>query len=574
MPLSMTKLVSISLAAKVTLLNFPDPGASFDWSEDELANMDLLDQHDLEECVLEATVRGHLRLARALIHRRGPVRIVVAEHPKVPGRFTLNGRDMVSQIDERMFATAIRSPAQLKSLLAMIVKFDMKGLVEPGASFPLLMKQLHSNSMLMRFNVSEFKGALPELSDGVLKQPELAVALVGESGRTSTPGAYKPMLCWASEDMVRQFPNNLMRLKHFQDVRPHGSLAQWKAASGQPGNMDFTVIEVGLEPVKPSAAMVFRHLHFTMTPMSSRLGFADEAGRVLCVTTSDFLTQFPTQDCAEGNLQAAYEFVESYCPIEIMASQAAEVCREQFGRVEPSASVPIGYMNAMDGNFNDLFETLQQGHPLRERAIGVMTRDQRAGLFLKAEAIDAQSLLGVYQAFGIDNTGKDLHFFPHAFATLAKGGFEFSANTKIFTDSNKMQKHKQAADLSLEPAVLLPYDNTCFGEYSGVGSITRELFANCLKVKLWPIPGEPPADVAQALKDSSKLSLEVLSTPKKLAMYTYLQSAGVESCAQVASTPSQWMAMAQIFSSDELKPYLQVMPKQARGKVLETSLGL
>ena len=567
-------IASISMTAKVSLLNYPDLGALSAWSSDELTNMDFLQSPDLEECILEATIRGHERLVRTLMHRRGPVRIVVGEHPKVPGRYTLNGRDTTSQIDERLFAISIRSPEKLKSLLAMIVEFGMKGLIEAGQSFPLLMKNVERNSSLMRNNVSEFKGALPELIDGVVRQPELAIALVGESGRTSTPQAYQPMLCWASEDMVRKFPNDLARLVHFQNVRGHGSLAQWKSASGQPGNIDISAIEVGLEPANGRGCEVFQHLHHAMTPMSSRLGFEDEGDRVLCITTSDFLMQLPSQDCSEDNLKAAFEFVENYCPIEIMASQVVATCREQFGRDELTARVPIGYMNEMVSNFNDLFEVLQQGHPLRERMKDLMTREQWSALFLRAEAVDAHSMLGLYQAFGIDNTGKDFHFFPHGFETLAKGGFQFSSNTKIFTDSKKMQKHKEAADLFLEPAVLLPYDKTCFGYYSGVGQTTRELFANCMKVNLWPIPGQAPTDVAQALKDSARLSFDVLSTPKKLAMYTYLLSAGVEACAEVASTPSQWMVIAQIFSSDELKPYRHAMPKQARGKVLESSLGL
>jgi hypothetical protein len=567
-------IASVSLIAKASLLSYPDPGPSSLWSSDELTSMDLLASHDLEECILEATIRGYERLVRTLMRRRGPVRIVVEEHPKVPGRYTLNGRDMVSKIDERMFATGIRSPAKLKSLLAMIVEFDMKGLIEPGVTFPLLMKRVESNSTLMRYNFSEFKGTLPELIDGVVRHPELAIALAGESGRTSTPQAYQPMLCWASEDMVRQFPNDLARLVHFQNMRGHGSLAQFKAAAGQSGNLEISAIEVGVEPSNGRDCEVFQHLHHAMTPMSSRLGFADDGGRVLCITTCDFLMQFPDQACSDYNLKAAFEFADNYCPFEIMASQAAATCREQFGREEPTARVSIGYMNEMVGNFNDLFEGLQHGHPLRERMMDLMTREQWAALFHKAEAVDAHSMLGLYQAFGIDNTGKDFHWFPHVFKALADGGFRFSSNTKIFTDSKTMQKHKEATCLLLEPAVLLPYDKTSFGDHSGAGLVTKDLFANCIKANLWPIPGQAPADVAQALKDSSRLSFDVLSNPKKLAMYTYLLNAGVEACAEVASTPSQWMPIAQIFSSDELQPYLKEMPAKARGRVLEAGMGL
>jgi hypothetical protein len=565
---------TISLGAKASLLEFPDPGSSYEWSADELTNMDFMTVPDLEECILEATIRGHERLVRTLMDRRGPVRIVVAEHPKVPGRYTLNGREMARQIDERMFATGIKTPGHLKSLLSMIVEFGMKGLLEPGQSFPLLLKAVDTNSVLMSKCVSEYEADLPELIDGVLDHPELAIALVGEINRTPTPDAYKPMLCWASESMVRQFRDHLAPLKHFQTVMGHGPIAQWKAASGQPGNLDFSAIHVGVEPVKAAAAEVFQFLRYTMLPMASKLGFEDERGRVLCVTSSDFLIQFPSRNCSEANLQAALEFAGNYCPVDIMASQASAICREQFGRSEPTRAIPVGYMREMSASFNDLFECLQNDHPLREQMTNLIARDQWVALFDKTDKIDAKALLGLYHAFGIDNTGKGRHFYPHAIATLASGGFKFSSKTKIFTDEKKFQKHVESADLSLEPAVELTYDKTCFDEHSGPTLTTREIFANCMKANLWPIPGAAPAGVPQALKDSSRLSFEVLSNPKKLALYTYLQRAGVEACVEAASTPSQWMSIAQIFSCEDLQPYLKDMPKQARGKVLESGLGL
>jgi hypothetical protein len=153
----------------------------------------------------------------------------------------------------------------------------------------------------------------------------------------------------------------------------------------------------------------------------------------------------------------------------------------------------------------------------------VKTREQWAALFLKAESVDAHSMVGLYQAFAITRA-RILIFSRMYLRPLQKVALSFQAIQKS-SPIRKMKKHKETADLSLEPAVDMPYDKDCFGNYSGVVQTTRDLFANCLKANLWPILGEPPADVAQAPKDSSRLSFEVLSTPKKLAMYTYLQSA-------------------------------------------------
>jgi hypothetical protein len=59
-----------------------------------------------------------------------------------------------------------------------------------------------------------------------------------------------------------------------------------------------------------------------------------------------------------------------------------------------------------------------------------------------------------------------------------------------------------------------------------------------------------------------------------LALEAYLVNAGLDACLAVAKTPGQWITLTQVFSVDELKPYLKTMPAKARGRMLESALGL
>mgnify|MGYP003407596776 FL=1 len=561
----------VRIKAELLAPGGPNTNPSDQWTDDQFSLMDKLEGFNLADCILQATIRGQERLVRTLMERRGPVPIVFGCDPRVPGAYTLNGECFGVRVEEHTFASNIKSPAALKSLLAMVVEFGMKGFIEPGESFPILMKRVETNSFLLKNNVSRFDGVMPELVDGLLGQPELAIALNHESARTSTPDAYQSMLCWASKDMVEQFPKDLAPLVPYQRVDGN-SMGQWKSASGQPRNMDFTNIVVGVTPSKVCSNAV-EYLHQTMSPRSSKYGFPDDRGRVLCETTADFLLQFPASDCSDENLKAAFDFTANYCPIDIMAAQAAVTCREKFGVVEIRHSFNSSFATHMNHNFDFLFEALKSDDPLHERVMGLMTKDQWSGLLGKATSVNPPSMVGLYQAFKLDNAGRSSKAFPHHFEILAQGGFKYAQNTKVFEDDRKFDEHNRNKDLNLEPSVIFPFSRKSISALGAVESV-KETYRNCAKVNLWPDTSAAPLDVGHALQISARLSFKVMSTSKILALHSYFLNAGVEECAKAATKPSHWMTLTEIFSGDELQPYLKEMPGKARGRVLESGLGL
>lgn len=554
----------------------PNANPADPWTDSHFSLMDELEGFDLADCILQATIRGQERLVRTLMERRGPVPIVVGKRPNVAGRYTLNGRYMTSKADESMFAIGIRTPANLKSLLSMIVEFDMKGLIEAGQSFPLLLKSVERNSFLKKNNVSRFEGVLPELVDGVLGHPELALALMDESLRTSTPEAYKPMLCWASEDMVRQFPKNLSPLLPYQlvDGRP---MPEWKLDSGKPKNMSFKYIVLGVSPSKACSEVV-EYLHQTMTPMSAKLGFQHDRGRVLCETTADFLLQFQAGGCTDENLQAAFDFTANYCPIEIIAAQAVVTCRQDFGVVEVRRVPKPCFEIKMEFRFDHLFGALGHGHALRERVMDLMTRDQWSSLLKKARVVSTDSLVGLYQAFGIDNRGTLLDFSFGDFEVLVQGGYRFADGTKVYEHPAQHQRKKgQKAPIAVVhleftgPSLTLAAVDT---SHQDLHSFMVNVYKNVLKTNLWPANTPAPESIAGALEMASRILLGQNAPTKALALEAYLANAGLDACIEVVKTPSQWVALTQVFSGDELAPYLKIMPKKAKGRMLELGLGL
>jgi hypothetical protein len=508
--------------------------------------------------------------------RVGPVRIVVTGGDKVSRGYSLNGLAITFNIDE--FASHAQSPKALKSLFKMIDEYGMKGLVEPGKTFPMLFQKVDFNRFLPEHNHSQFDGLLPELIDGVLGQPELALALHQESSQVSTPGAYKPMLCWASEHMVRQFPEGLAPLRPFQEVDSAGSMAMWKAASGQDDNMTFGGIELGVGATE-GCSQAISSLFSAMAPESAKLGFRDEQGRVLCETTTDFLLEFPAKACEEVNLVAATSFVENYCPIDVMAVQAAQVCHRKFGLDEKSYRFTSSLKNRMAQNFDSLFEALGSANPLSERVKDLMTTDQWEGLFTRADYHSVPSLIGLYQAFGIDNAAKGLSLEFTDFDELLQGGYRFADGTQSFEDFQKFNKEDNKKNQEGPKPVYLKFNPSIAVNRSAdigqnVHAYVLKVYQDILKTNLWPAAGQAPKDITRALKMASRLTLGDTTDSKSMALEAYLVSAGFDACVAAAKTPSQWITLTQVFSGEELKPYLKTMPGKARGRMLESVLGL
>jgi hypothetical protein len=205
-----------------------------------------------------------------------------------------------------------------------------------------------------------------------------------------------------------------------------------------------------------------------------------------------------------------------------------------------------------------------------------MTKDQWKSLFHRANYLDAPSLLGLYDAFKINNAGRGISLFREDLEVLAETGYRFAGNTKIFSlaDDHLFDAWNKTENLQIRPSVCLTFFSPAFISSTGASADAQKAFRSLLKVNLWPNHGTPPKNVASALNRASMCSLKTLRNSTTLALHSYLFNAGVEACAEAATSPDHWNTLLSVFTGDELQPYLAEMPREARGRVLEDGLGL
>jgi hypothetical protein len=547
----------------------------------------LLNEDDLAECLLTAAYSGRLTLMRELVAHRGPIPLRFEHTLSNPAQYLLNGRHFV--LDTSKYLRHIKSTKGLKALFTAIEAFGLKGLLEPGPTYPLLLREIDERVKHIPFTRGVFSGQLPELRQDTLSHPELAIAMSKETEGPVTPDAYRPILCWASKDMARQFPERLAPLKPYQQVGGSRSIKDFKASFDPEKPDPPLIITVGVHAPRREGDFT-KYLFRQMAPESIQMGFEDEAGRVLCETTTDFLLSFPTVNHSEENHQAARAFVEQYCPYEIIATQTARVCASDFGSKPKSTFKFQGeayWFNSdvhTQFSYGDsrLFEMLSLDHPLRDRALNMMERQQWLWLIEKysAQHSSARCLLALRDTFGLDNAGMKLILTPSKLSALLDAGYRFVDETSVFLDLGQFDyASRHTYDPRFKSTVFLKFDAIDWRPPQAERMPDRQVqdhivgqYQNILKGNLWPCKSSKPTDVNNALQMLSAHGKSLLGDATKISLHAYLKNAGLEACLQAA--PEHLPKLLYVFARGEFDPHLKTLPNKLRGLVLENDMGL
>lgn len=530
--------------------------------------------------VLQVTLEGREKTARDLMQIRGPVTIEYQKGRNQHDIGTVNGQAFAySNYDVLKTITTVDG---LKSLLKMAEEFGMKGLIEPGDTFPLFFTERAGFSVAHQ---AKFSGELPFLDAGLLKQPELMIAMLDESQRSQIPMAYQPVLCWATKDMTKQFPSQLAPVTPFQDIDNNRSVAEWLVQTSDPRQMIFNTIVMGCRPTEGSTSNV-GSLFGYMAPESSRYGFSDVHGRVLCETTVNFLQAFTTGPAEASNFMAAKAFVEGYFPMDIINAQVAKACADHFGHELRQRDTTCLMQGRHSSGFSGLFALLSKDHPLRDQALSMMPPEMWHKLLLKTKGdfVYPESLMAMYETFGIDNTGLTLKITSSRLMSLLGSGYRFSDKTEVLedfesADSLSLDDYDFEEEEKEPTSVFLSFQSTDFmksviGDNATLHRDVLDGYIEVLKLNLWPVTNEKPTDVGHALKMSVGQRFNRSDNKLVMSLKAYLAIAGVEACVKAAITPDNWEKICETFSSDELTPYLSLMPKITKGRFLESVMGL
>lgn len=557
-----------SAKAKDALLN---SGAS------HMEDIHRLNETDLAEVMLTSAIRGRTQLMKVLVGERGHIPVKFENSPFFPNQYKLNGQKLDLDMSYRL--NHVSSTADLKALFSAIVEFGLQGLLEPGHTYPLLLRDI--DQTVKRDSVREvtFSGLLPELLNDQLSHPELAIALSEESEGLVTPQAYKPILCWASSDMLGQFPEHLAPLEPFQRAGTRHTMQEWKANCDPDEPKAPFQIQVGVEASRQNAEFA-DFLFPLMAPEIIRMGFEDSERRVLCETTTDFLMRFPTVNHTAENYRAARLFAEAYCPFEIISVQAATICAHDFDHDVPHYDFKASLSTRFYYGDNHLFEMLSLDHPLRDRVLNMMTRGQWLALAneFDSTSFTAKSLLALRDSFGIDNTGMSLKLTLPMLLDLMAEDYRFADETRSFENKGRFESFSHNHDSHYKTLVFLNFSvRDWFAKFddqlTGDQAVERLIgeYQKILTFNLWPSESTKPTDVSSALNLLQDYDIEIYGIDA--ALYAYLRTVGVEACVQAAAS-EHWVKLMDVFPKAEFKPYLKTMPNKAKGLFLEDEIGL
>jgi hypothetical protein len=561
--------------------------------------IDDVTDEELPELMFNAAVQGNLPLMHALHEFRGQIPVVYECLDE--GSETLNGQPFYSQREKVLGYCA--TSAELKELFTAIKAYGLKGLIEPGPTIPFIFQEADFSDATEASMASAFEGDLPFLDAGILKSPELALSLADEAMKSAAPSAYKPLLCWATEDMVSLFSDELLALRPIQNVEYEEQSLQLVSAGVRFSSLklepvgvfkakDRPATEVKIDRISLGYDDSLSHLvstldHYMGDPRI-RLGFADPKGRVLCETNTDFLLAFPAGASTKKNLQASQAFAQDYFPLQIISNQALRSCNDDFDLeiIQPGVNYP-GIPNGRAACIkyatfiaHRLLEHFSDASPVREQMLDLLTSQQWADFIARADAryFKASHLCILRDVFSINNQGLRLELTLKDLSALHVANYQFAEGTRLFDDNTKvfedMGENPGASSLLMD----LTADSikAFVGEYSHSTVLpeARKLHRQAQSMNLWSSVEKRPEGIRQALEQVVDLSVDDEDDLQGMAISVYLETQGIAACVREATTVEHWLGIAKCFSAEQVQPYLSVMPGKARGRVLENQMGL
>jgi hypothetical protein len=559
---------------------------------------DLIDQlmdEDLAYCMFTAATQGNVGVMTALWKQRGPFEVVYEHEPGAENE-RLNGKVFESKKENLL--SSCTDHYDVKLLFQTILSYGIKGLLEPGLSYPYLFRHADISTIVDETLINRFCGELPVLDAGCLQWPELAMALEAEGQRSLMPEAFRPMLCWATEEMLRMHGARLTPLRTFQGVSyernsvigPSNEPVIFRvsmeefAGDVQPAE-DVVIhgITLGVEAHSghtESVGILFQ----CMAPIDQQCGFADPQGRILCETRADFLLGFPVSPTSEANLAAADRYMDKRFPLAVLGNHVATVCLSDFQHSRDCFEFPGYFTRALSNTWNPsnrfFFFIFKQSEEVNKKLMRLMRKDQWLALLRSCETarLEADVLLALRDVHAIDNRHLRFSLLPQSVDRLHDAGYRFVDDTTIIKCPRALARFVQANPgvpyvfVDFEYRVVLMHKDNWKAE--GVISESHRLHGLAQAMNLWTGAGDHPKGVRASLDDLISLDMYQNDSTELMGTWVHLVKMGVEACVDAASSLEHWKWIVKIFSIDQLRPYLKVMPRQARGLVLESGIGL
>jgi hypothetical protein len=554
-----------------------------------------LQEEDLAHCMFIAATQGNVELMKAMWEQRGPFPVVYENEPGWESE-RLNGKVFVSKKEHLLVSCP--TPADVKLLFQTILSYGIKGLLEPGPTFPFLFREAALTLVANAARNYRFSGELPFLDAGFLQWPELALALEDEGQRRLMPEAYRPMLCWATPQMLEEHGSHLAPLRASQQVTY--TLNSLRSRSPEPVEFcvpmsEFTAYETPAEDVVIDSIALGVQSHsdhsesvgtvfHVMAPSEQHYGFEDRQGRILCETRADFLLGFAASSVNEANMEAAQRLNENRFPLDVLSNHIAKVCFKNFGYHRDVFAFVGGFTRDLISfwrpSSRGFFYLFAEDEVMDKKLVAMMRRDQWIALlgYCEPARMEPHVLLALRDVHGIGNQNLRFTLQPQYVDELHSAGYRFDSGTRVVKCPREMTRFVQANPG--KPYVYVDFDHRLILMHNGhwafeaVFGESQRLHSLAHAMNLWTGAGDQPKGAQASLDDLVRLETDDVDAVAAMGTWAHLVKMGVDVCVEAASCTEHWKWIVKMFSVDQLLPHLALMPRESRGRVLENELGL
>lgn len=476
---------------------------------------------------------------------------------------SINGHE-ISSWAENM--SNCRNVAEVREIFELVVESGLGSLVgkdtEDGAAHKWMVSSSRWSSVTELTRAAKSELPLPMLANGVVKNPEMLMALAQELPTTQYPELYNKTIAWISNaDLqsstvpgittrpIRTFktgaiaPVDTHDLSDF-DLNQVSTLKYEKQGNERVGLETIQEINVGLQLVNGNLleSEHFRLLGRYFASDETLAGLNHPEGYTLCMVDTQWLTQFEAEAIQEDMLGRAHEFVSRFFPVNIFYELS-----ETTSDYAAGAPNPTGIVKVVPYNARKLFLLLEQ-ESTRAEIMKIIPNELWQYMFVCSQArLTAQGLLLAKEHLGLElaQVASVVRMSSSTLAGLAAGGYNLWVN----------QDYGQRMSVIVEITDSEPRRSLV------------DVYHNLILMGGWPSHVPEIASVQEAITKGGRVQDATLQM-------AYLRAMGPEQVIPHVKTKAQWGFFLRTFENSEITPHLDRVPEYLRADILADDLGL
>ncbi|MDT8924844.1 hypothetical protein RBE51_18800 [Pseudomonas taiwanensis] len=459
-----------------------------------------------------------------------------------------------------------RNAAEAREVFELVVESGLGSLVgkdsENTTSWKWMVSSSRWSSVIGVTQAEKSELPLPMLTNGVVKNPEMLMALAQELPNTHYPELFSKTMAWiADADLqssilpaittrpIRTFGTGIFASVDTHDLcdfdlNQVSALKYEKQGSERVGLETIVEVNVGLQVANGN---LLDGEHFSLLgryfmPDETLAGLNHPEGYTLCMVDTQWLSQFEAATIQEDLLSKAHEFVSRFFPVNIFYELS-----ETASDYAAAAPNPTGIVEVAPYDARKFFLLLEQ-ESTRAEILKIIPSELWRYMFEQSQArLGAQGLLLAKEHLGLELTqvASMVRMSSNTLTELSSGGYNLWVN----------QEHGQRISVLLEKTGA-ERRGSLLGVYQSV-----------------IVMGGWPDDLPEITSVQEAITKGVRVQDATLQM-AYLRAMGAERVIPLVKTKAQWEFFFRTFENSEITPHLDRVPEHLRADILADDLGL